>query len=181
MQKRFNSPIVQAYIFAFAFASFFCLGCIFHQTMLEALTPTLNTAVNIVDKAGIADGNFQLLFAAAIFAKNISVVVMILIFGSRLFNLFSFYILAVNAVVMGVMYSSIVSSGVPYFEASLYFLPHGIIEIPAIIAACVLAISFKNTKIKEKLVSGLKRLVVPLMLAALVEVYITPAVIVHFI
>jgi uncharacterized membrane protein SpoIIM required for sporulation len=136
--------------------------------------PTISTAISIVDKTGIAGRDSLIPLVAVIFAKNISVVVMILVFGSRLFGLFSFYILAVNGVVAGAVYSSIVFSGVPYFEASLYFLPHGIIEIPAVIAACVLAIQLKNT-IKRKTANGLKYLVVPLMLAALVEVYVTPA------
>lgn len=162
-------------MFAFIFTVFLYAGYGFHREALIALSPSVNTAVGMVEALDKAGGNLPLILAGAIFAKNIIVALLVLAFGSRLFGTFPAFVLAVNAAVIGAAYGDLTASGTPWQEAVLYFAPHGVIEIPALIGACVLAVCLKSAGLKERLLRGMTYVAGPLAVAALVEVYVTPA------
>jgi len=165
-------------VFVLFFAVTFLVGCFFHQQILEFFSPSVDKTINAIGYAMAAAPPhhpflISLIFAGVIFLKNILVVAVILIFSFRLFTGFiPAVIVIVNGVVLGAVFMDLVASGLPWQEAAMYFVPHGIIEIPAVIGACVLAVSIKETK--EKLRKGGKWIVPFLGVAALIEVYVTP-------
>ncbi|SHJ16108.1 Stage II sporulation protein M [Desulfofundulus thermosubterraneus DSM 16057] len=159
-------------LYSAVFVIFLAVGYILHHRILAVLMPSVNASVAAVGAVEKAGGNLPAILALAIFVKNALVAVLVLTFGKRLFGAFPAFVLAVNALVLGAVYGDTVSSGTPWSEAALYFVPHGVIEIPALVAACVLAV---RGTLKERLLNGAKYLAVPLALAALVEVYVTPA------
>jgi len=112
---------------------------------------------------------FMLIF---IFLKNVSVAMLILLLSFRVSVLFPSLVLAVNGAVIGAVCANLAVSGIPWQEITLYFVPHGIIEIPTMIGVCVIATSTKETK--EKLRKGGKWIVPLLGIAAIVETYVTP-------
>ncbi|RJO62763.1 MAG: stage II sporulation protein M [Dehalococcoidia bacterium] len=164
-----------AAVFVFVFTVFLYAGYSFHREALAALSPSVNTAISMVEAVDRAGGNLPLILAGAIFAKNIVVALLVLAFGRRLFGLFPAFVLAVNAAVIGAVYGDLTASGAPWQEAVSYFAPHGVIEIPALIGACVLAVCLKGAGLKERLLRGMTYVAGPLAVAALVEVYVTPA------
>lgn len=159
-------------LYSAVFVIFLAVGYMLHYRVLAVLMPSVNASVAAVGAVEKVGGNLPAILALAIFIKNALVAVLVLIFGKRLFGAFPAFVLAVNALVLGAVYGDTVSSGTSWSEAALYFVPHGVIEIPALVAACVLTV---RGTLKERLSNGFKYLAVPLALAALVEVYVTPA------
>jgi len=96
----------------------------------------------------------------------------------------------VNGYIVGVVYC-VKGSQLGYFKALMYLLPHGVIEIPAILLACsygswlglrfVKKIRGKDVNLKDDFLFALKaclRYVIPMLLvAAFVETFITPVIV----
>ncbi len=96
----------------------------------------------------------------------------------------------VNGYIVGVVYY-VKGSQLGYFRALMYLLPHGVIEIPAILLACsygswlglrfIKKVRGEAINLKEDFVLALKaclKIVIPMLLvAAFVETFITPVVV----
>ncbi len=96
----------------------------------------------------------------------------------------------INGYIVGLVYC-VKGEQIGYFRALLYLLPHGVIEIPAILLACSygtwLGVRFikrlrgENVDVKADLKMAVKaciRNVIPMLLvAALIETFVTPLVV----
>lgn len=131
---------------------------------------------------GILDDQFK--FAVFIFLNN-AVKSLIAMLSGFFFGIFPVLFIAVNGYILGM----VVALRLPewgWMKIAAAILPHGIIEIPAVVLACsqgvllgyhfYLAV-FKGEKFKPHLMESLRvyfKLVVPMLLiAAIVEAFIT--------
>ncbi len=106
------------------------------------------------------------------------------------FGIFPACFVVINGYLVGVVYY-VKGSQIGYFKALMYLLPHGVVEIPAILLACSygswLGLRFfkklrgENLNIREDFNFAVKeciRKVIPLLLvAALIETFVTPLIV----
>lgn len=129
------------------------------------------------------------ILALAIFANNF-IKAFLLIPSGAVFGLPPIAFIALNGLILGVVFSySTVNLGVWITLAEI--LPHGILEIPAILIASGLALNVgwevwmkvlgRGGKPKVAVKTGLKtcvRVILPMLaVAALIEVYVTPIIV----
>ncbi|WP_457549010.1 stage II sporulation protein M [Archaeoglobus sp.] len=128
------------------------------------------------------------LIFAVIFVNN-SVKSLIAMLLGLIFGIIPILFVAVNGLIIGVV-SEVVSKRVGLLKVLLMLLPHGIIEIPAILVACSYGLKLgiavldkvrgKDVDVKmevEKSVKNYLKYVLPmLLLAAFIETYVTPLI-----
>lgn len=162
---------------------FIFLGLCFIFTVTGRLFSNLTgNLLNFIEKgfSGFAGLNpLQLL--VAIFSKNLIASLFVAFTSCYLYGIPIFIFLLINTAAIGALLSMY-----PGFVIAL--LPHGVIEIPAVSIA--LALGWHLWRRKERtwrkihiqdVIYFLKTVVPLLFVAAVVEVYITPAVIARFI
>ncbi len=150
----------------------------------------LFAAVDIIDEQG--NIKFPMLFA-----NNLSASFYIIGYGVIPFLFLPIFAALLNAVVVGIVGALSLSSGLSVVAFAMGILPHGIFEIPAICLACAIGCYLckdimnvvlnakERTPFKTLAYEKLKLLalvVIPLLLiAALIETYITPSILMLFI
>ena len=122
----------------------------------------------------------------SIFSNNVDAMFMVVAMGFFA-GLFSFFFLAVNGFLLGIVGSLFVSqASVLVFLAGI--VPHGIIEIPCMLLSAAIGLRVGASAVRRllgrpaspvaELAAGLRfmaRIIVPaLLLAALIETYVTP-------
>lgn len=157
---------------------------------LSAYSGYLSGDVEILEELGKFFGEFekilndQFKFAVFIFLNN-AIKSLIAMLSGFFFGIFPILFIAVNGYILGM----VVALRLPewgWVKIAAAILPHGIIEIPAVIVACSQGVMlgyhfylavFKGEKFKPHLVESLKiyfKVVVPMLLiAAIVEAFIT--------
>ncbi|MDI9646478.1 MAG: stage II sporulation protein M [Archaeoglobales archaeon] len=146
--------------------------------------------VKIIEELGRFFGEFEKIlddpfkFAVFIFLNN-AVKSLIAMLSGFFFGIFPILFIAVNGYILGM----VVALRLPewgWVKIAAAILPHGIIEIPAVVLACSQGVMlgyrfylavFKGEKFKPHLMESLRvyfRIVVPMLLiAAVVEAFIT--------
>ena len=124
-----------------------------------------------------------------IFANN-SIKAIISTVAGTFAGIFPVCFVAINGYIVGVVYC-VKGEQIGYFKALMYLLPHGVIEIPAILLACsygswlgvrfVKKVRGENVDFGKDFRRALRaclRNVIPLLfVAALVETFVTPVVV----
>lgn len=130
-------------------------------------------------------GPFRLV--ALIFLNNSAKALLAILLGPLL-AIFPLLLSAGNGLILGVVgFNSVNSNGIGFVLASV--LPHGVLEIPAILLSTAIGIrlgleTIKKIRGKGKIIRELKRglrfffhrILLLLLLAAFVEVFVTPAI-----
>ena len=155
--------------------------------LFPEISATILTYFNeVVADSGIVrdDGSFS---ALALFGNNLRAMVLSTLYGFIPFLYLPALSMGVNAILLGMVASSVNGQ---WLLLAAGILPHGIFELPALILSCALGLLICRTgteKLRKRSdVSFLRRVldcnrvflsfVAPLLLvAALVEAYITPA------
>jgi stage II sporulation protein M len=165
---------------AFSFVGY-ALGTASPDTALEAVKKL------IAQIGPLSDSSFQNFLK--IFANN-SMVALLMFLSGLFFGLGPWFIMAFNGLIVGLVVLAVHRMGdMPLGQIILGLVPHGIIEIPAIAIAGVAGIVWYRELIKgdgdaaerfkRGAVKGLKLYllsVVLLLVAALIEAYVTPRV-----
>lgn len=169
-------------IFAIAIAVGYVFSDVFYNYAMEAIR---NVAKNISSDTSVLTTN--------IFLNNLEIALLIILLGF-LFSIFSLIILFFNGVVIGFMFTL-----VPAPLMLIYIVPHGIFEIPQLILSVVCALlvtrleinlikgvlqrdktfrgELKNSSVIIKdIVLSITVIVILLIIAALVEGYVTPVI-----
>ena len=143
-----------------------------------------------IDSAGLSSVTETRDMAAAIFANNLTAAFSAILWGLVPFAYLAAFPLGFNFFLIGALGAYYVRSGSSLGVYLVGILPHGIFELPALILSCALGLLICRTgteKLRKRSdVSFLRRVldcnrvflsfVAPLLLvAALVEAYITPA------
>ena len=146
--------------------------------------------MDMIDSSAVMDdaGNFS---AVGLFFNNLRAMVMTVLYGFIPFLFLPALSLGVNAIIVGVMAAYYSNSGISMLAFFAGILPHGVFELPALIlslAAGLYLCQSINTYIRHNekgvmkpLLLDLLRLValvvLPLLIvAAVMEAYVTPAV-----
>ncbi len=140
---------------------------------------------------GLADGAARREVAAALFFNNASAAALSMLYGLVPFLPLSALALGTNAMLLGVLAALYRQAGLGLGLYLLGVLPHGIFELPALILSCAMGLLLCRTgterlRRREDAAPFLPRvmdclrafalLAVPLLIAAaLVEAYVTPA------
>jgi len=151
------------------------------QAAWRFIGPSLNQLIaiaKVIDAPSIS--LHGLLPAGFIFFKNLLVVGMILAVGGTPALLpLAAIILGANGAGLGIAIDVLSRMGVPALVTVASFVPHGIIEIPALFLA--IGISWRLRRepggVRGRLRNGFRVLLPLLAAAAVIEVYLTPAVI----
>ncbi len=143
----------------------------------------------IVDFFGPLQGLPSHLLAVLIFANNFSKTLFFAVLLGTLIAIPPVLFVFLNGIVMGlVSYFVVEERGLLFLMAGI--LPHGVFEIPALLLSCALGMEIgvavcekalgKDVSVKNAVVTCLRtylKVVVPLLLvAALVEAYVTPLI-----
>jgi stage II sporulation protein M len=172
---------------------FVSVGLFISGLLLGLLIPTegaglfLEEAANLDEMAGIIAPLPQLAVFLFILLKNISVIVLSFVL-SPLLCIVPVFTLVINGGVIGLVSAIIMEEeSLPFLLAGL--LPHGILELPALIIGEAVALSFgiavlrgifgkdKQDVIKSNLKSNLKYLAISaglFLAAAIIETFVTP-------
>jgi len=150
-----------------------------------------NTAIEAVKKlieqiGPISDSSFENF--VKIFTNN-SMVALFMFLSGLFFGLGPWFIMAFNGLMVGLVVLAVHRSGMPLGQILLGLLPHGVIEIPAIAIAGVAGIVWYRElvrgegepaeRFKRGAVEGVKLFLLSvalLLVAALIEAYVTPKV-----
>lgn len=170
------------------------------------LTGRFTIPADLIDIDNITGGSLQGLEALPIFSvggvltvwlHNMRAILLATILGIFSFSVLGLLVVMLPIVIIGYFMATLASVGFsPLVFLSVFVLPHGILEIPAIIIAgaailklgATLAAPAQKGTIGEAFLLGLTDwvkvmlfIVAPLFLgAALLEVYVTPAVVLRF-
>lgn len=175
-----NYIIITTMFFLISILAGYFLGNIFREMLIESLK---NIAKDVSNDSAILMQN--------ILMNNLRVALIITVSGF-LFSILSFLILFTNGMVIGFLFKFLPASMI-----LIYVIPHGIFELPAIILSAVCALLI--TKVEINLIRGLLQndktvlgeirnsstiisdiiltvciIVVLLVIASIIEAYITP-------
>lgn len=184
-------PKIKKYLI-FTIIIFFCstiIGITYASTSLSE--PDL---IELIDDqiSGFIKDQPDYILALFIFFNNASTCFLSIIFG-LFFGIFPFIVLILNGFLMGYLaYFAYLERGVAYPILALF--PHGVIELTAVFICCALGLRigvsfFKKitdlyTPIFPEIINALKIFIyvsIPLLLiAAFIEIYITPLLIKMF-
>lgn len=170
----FSPPFKEKFLFfLFLFSATVVIGSFFSEPMMQFFAPSIE---QMVEKAGSIEQteNFLLSLSLFIFLKNSSVVAMILAFGR--FLIIPVFVIIINGLMVGALVTETIQAGANWLTTIMYILPHGIIEIPVVLAACAMLVNLKEVFFIKRVLIGFKYLIIPLALAAAIEVYITPII-----
>lgn len=155
-----------------------------------ALTPASHASVitRIIHSQAFM-GQFQPILALkpvwmmlAIWAKNMVVALLLLLIGGYLGGVASYVVIGFNAALVGILVKILHVSGDSFGYLLAGLLPHGVIELPAIFLAGAVAIWAVRCRMSLgwRLTRGLRWVAPLLLVAAAVETFVTPHVMVHF-
>lgn len=185
-------PYLKATVITFAVIwLLFYVVCLFRHDLLLSLLESIR---QVVDQAGISDqsGNFR---AWPIFVNNARASFLSMAYGLIPFLYLPALPIGMNAAILGALTASYQVSGLSFAILAAGLLPHGILELPALLIAfaCGLylcrnlgaAIRGKKPQSFSALVTPLLRVyltvIVPLLAAAaLIEAYVTPQIMALF-
>lgn len=171
------------------FALSIATGWLFSQEVEPFLRPGLENLVGAAEKSvGIDPELRSAALAGFVFLKNLSVAAILVLVGHVAFAVPTLFILAVNGAVIGLLARLFLDAGLPPLAFVAGVAPHGVIELPALLLTAGFAFALAGRRLKGKTVPGLSprfgflfRIVTPLLLlAAVLEVYVTPLVISRF-
>ncbi len=162
----------------------------------EALETVQGYINGLFDSLGVVDETGNISFSG-LFANNLRAAMFMVIYGAIPFLFLPVYTIIFNAAIVGVVVALMHSLELPVLAIFMGIIPHGIFEIPAICIAATLGtilckdiidiilnkkqrLPFKSLVYEKLKVFALA--VVPLLLiAAFVEAYITPTVMMMFV
>lgn len=195
VKEFFRRIVLKSWLICIALFLVLCIGAyIAMKAMPEQATKIADEFMNMVEDGGIVgeDGNitwYMLLF------NNLKASGLMFILGFIPFLFLPVFSLLSNAVIIGAVMGLVNASGVNVLGVTLKgLIPHGIFEIPAICMACALGIILcrfliakiiNAGKLKGErpldMIGNMFRLyviaVVPLLvIAAIIETYITPMI-----
>jgi stage II sporulation protein M len=177
--------LAAATLFAFSIAA----GWLFSQSLAPVLLPSLENLVETAERAKELNPEVRsLALAIFIFLKNLSVAAILVLIGHVVSALPTIFILSVNGALIGLIARLFIEAGFPPLAFVAGVAPHGIIELPAIFLAAGFALTLAAKRTKGAMIPGLVnrlgfllRVIAPLLImAAVLEVYLTPLVIAHF-
>jgi len=116
----------------------------------------------------------RLVFAFFIFLKNMLVVFILSLVTVKHKNFISLMIFIVNGIGLGIAISIMNSMKFSRLVDFLSLAPHGSIELIGLITAFLVAIKNTNSDTKYKILVTIKTTAPIFILAALIEVYVTP-------
>ncbi len=171
------------------FVFFIALGWFFPQAAKPLLQPGWESLAGTIEQTEQLDVQFQSIgLAVFIFLKNLSVAAIIVLIGHFLLATPTVFILAVNGGLVGLLARIFIESGLAPIAFLAGVAPHGIIELPTIWLAAGLALSAAHRRLQGKSIPGfieraqfLILIIAPLLLvAAFIEVFITPLILTPF-
>lgn len=169
-------------------AGVFLLGIAAGYAVLLSGDPVAEQLIEAVKNGVFADivGDAPAVVAAKIFLNNLQACILLFL-GGATFGLLTFFILLSNGLIIGVFVGEIAERLGP-FGLAVGLIPHGIFELPALFIAAALGFSLARSLLGDLSGAGdaaaeatrlgglFLRAVVPLLLvAAVVEAFITPA------
>ena len=160
------------WLWAFLFAAGIGAGAMFYQEISPSLIPMIEDMFSsmVIDREGQLFSPSTL--TMIIFSKNLLVAVICFLSARITRGILPGLALLYNGVIVGALAVLMHINGVSYLLFALCLLPHGIFELPALFLACAIGMRGVNK-------AGVKAFMLPvvmLLLAAGVEVFITPLV-----
>ncbi|MBU4533149.1 MAG: stage II sporulation protein M [Eubacteriales bacterium] len=180
-----NGSIVAAALFTASAI----VGWAYTDRLVQFLMPSMEQLQRMAELTrGFEPGVRQPMLAAMIFLKNLSVTAFLVFFGYVVFALPAFFILVVNGALIGVVARVFTADGFPPLAFVAGLVPHGVFELPAIFLAAGFSFAAMVSLFRIGSMPSLRdrfrftlRTIVPLLLiAALVEAYLTPLAIMPF-
>jgi|Deesub1362A_J573_1020465.scaffolds.fasta_scaffold00080_88 stage II sporulation protein M len=164
-------------------------GWAFAQEAEPLLRPGLENLLDAAEKSARINPEFRsLALTSFIFLKNLSVAAILVLVGHVVFALPTIFILGINGTLIGLLARVFIESGIPPLAFVAGIAPHGVIELPALLLAAGFAFALMARRIGGKPAPGvgnrfgflLRVIAPPLLLAAVLEVYLTPLVLAQF-
>lgn len=165
------------------------LGWVYAEQTAHLLMPSMEGLENMVETTAELEPQFRApALAALIFLKNLSVAAFLVLLGYIVLALPTLFVLIVNGGLIGVVARTITADGFPAIAFAAGLVPHGIFELPAIFLAAGFALAAVSGRFARHGLPTLRhrfsfifKTIIPLLLiAALIEVYVTPLVIAPF-
>lgn len=184
-QRLIQGTLVAAAIFAAAGV----LGWIYADQAAPLLMPSVEGLENIARAAADLGPDLRSpALVTLIFLKNLSVAGFLVLLGYIVLALPAFLVLVVNGGLIGVVAHSITAEGFPIAAFFAGLVLHGIFELPAIFLAAGFAFAVVTGRfarqglptLRTRLGFILKTIIPLLLIAAVIEVYLTPLAIARF-
>jgi len=180
------SRIVAAVVIVLLFVLGVILGYLLPYLYRDLADQLLKTIVEHIRRT-IGEGSQQDLRAVvAIFANNVRVALINIVGG--LLVVIPTIVMMANGVVLGLVVSVSQIKGIPLYKVILLILPHGVLELPAIIYSAIVGVDLgvwlwskillrrgeTASAMAKSLLCDIIVVVALLVVAAFIEVYITP-------
>jgi len=164
-------------------------GWLFAQELDPVLRPGLENLLGAAERSTQVDSQYQsVALTAFIFLKNLSVAAILVLIGHVAFAAPTIFTLLVNGALIGLLARLFIEGGLDPLAFAAGIAPHGVVELPALLLAAGFAFALAAKRLRGKTVPGLGsrlgfllRVIAPLLLmAAVLEVYLTPLVLARF-
>ncbi len=165
------------------------LGWVYAEQAAHLLLPSMEGLESMIEATNELQPGFQApALALLIFLKNLSVAAFLVLLGYIVLALPTLFVLIVNGGLIGVVARTVTADGFPAAAFAAGLVPHGIFELPAIFLAAGFALAAVAGRFARHGLPSLRhrfsfifRTIIPLLLiAAVIEVYVTPLVITWF-
>lgn len=184
-QRLYKGTLVATMIFIAASV----FGWVHAEQAAPFLMPSVAELENMAEAAAEFGPEFRSpLLVVLIFLKNLSVTGFLVFLGYIVLALPTFLVLIVNGGLIGVVARSVTAEGFPPAAFAAGLVLHGIFELPAIFLAAGFAFAIVTGRFAHQKLPTLRarfhfvlRTIIPLLLiAAIIEVYLTPLAIARF-
>jgi stage II sporulation protein M len=164
-------------------------GWVYADQLVQFLMPSMEQLERMVEVTQeLEPGMRQPILTVMIFLKNLSVTAFLVFFGYIILALPALLVILSNGLLIGVVARVFTEDGFPVQAFIAGLAPHGIFELPAIFLATGFSFVVMTNLFRMRAVPSLGerfrftiRTIVPLLLvAAMIEVYLTPLAITPF-
>jgi uncharacterized membrane protein SpoIIM required for sporulation len=164
----------------FTFAS--VIGYISGEPARAAAKETYNSAGKIINQTtGIQIPEYvpwKLTSIGYVFINNMIIAIIAIVASIYISNYLPPLIVIVQAFPIGILVGGYLAKYNPIYVAA-NLIPHGVLEMSAIVASCSLGYYFRENRdiaTKKNVAGALSLIAIALLIASLIEVYITPVI-----